>query len=162
MRKLASSVSRRVASLRHLSASQLFVVVIIAVIGGLFPVPGGTTPVTIIIGRVCQCSATEIALAGTLSFLVTPLQIVMIPLWGRCLAAILGRNTDTFTFAYVKSSISNGNFLISCLDIIIFSVLGWLLTASLIVFLIRLFIKKRKKLRNLPNTFSTTQALQNL
>jgi len=73
------AAGRFLADLRCLTLAQQLQCVILGCLGGVFPVPAATTFMTLALCHAFALSPGEMAVATTMNFLMTPVQIILMP-----------------------------------------------------------------------------------
>eukprot|EP00796_Vickermania_ingenoplastis_P009163 gene9163-6443_t len=97
-------------------------------------------PLEILLAAVIGFNSAEVMLACTVNFMCAPLQMMMMPVWGRGMATLLNKDTSQFTLSHVKASLAEGviPLLRACSDIILYGAICWTLAALVIVALVKL------------------------
>lgn len=131
-------ITELIVPLREMRGIDCFCVLLIGILGGCCPLLGFTTPITLLLARSCKFSNAQMGLAIIVHFFCFPLQMGLMPVFGKGVAAIVGRDTSLFTLAHIQKSITEGSLLKTCADILFFGTIGWLMVALLIVWILRL------------------------
>lgn len=147
---LAIINNRIIKPMRELGLLEVLLSVIIGLFGGVLPVPLASVAAIVLLCRLSAFREAQLAVSTSISMLCTPLQVYLLPVWGRWVALRAGRDVSKFTLSYVKHSMSQGitHFLGSSIEIVLFGAIGWTITAFFLVLLVRFlqvsFAPKRK------------------
>lgn len=136
--------------MRELQFLEVVSVVLVGLLGGVLPIPGIALAATLLMCRVSAMSAAQVALSTTVNLLASPLQVVMMPIWGRALASLMGSDTSQFTLSYVKSAMAKGfiPLLTVCWEILLFGVVSWCIAAVIVLLIVHVLqksVEKKKK-----------------
>lgn len=131
MQFVSTFVKERLAPITRLKPLDLVSVVLVGILGGIMPFPMLTTPATVLVGHLGGLSKTEVLLSSTINLLCTPLQLMMMPVWGRGLANVLGQDTSHFTITYLQGALANGvgPFVTAYWDVLLYGMISWIFVA---------------------------------
>lgn len=129
---------RLVEPMRDLQAVEVTAAIFIGVLSGVLPLPGAGLPVMFFLCRLCSFVKAQYALTSSVNLLSSPLQIILLPFWGRGVAGVLGKDTSAFTATRIKNAMSEGilSFLSVCSDVILYGLLAWCCAAVAMVALV--------------------------
>jgi hypothetical protein len=94
--------------LRAMEAEDRFWSVAVGLLTGLFPVPAMCTIVTIAFCRLLAFDTGMSAIACAVNMLVTPLEVLCIPVFAKCFAIVVGTDATLFTAASLQESMQLG------------------------------------------------------
>lgn len=132
---------------QQLHPIQVFIALVVGIIGGVVPLPGVNTPVTLFFSRMAGLNVPQTALATGMNFVCKPIKYFLLPLWGRWLAMLLGKDTSHFTLSYILEAytLGYGPLFKACSDIFLYGCLTWALVASVVMLLLLMLSRSSKQ-----------------
>jgi hypothetical protein len=94
--------------LRQMTWYERACVLVVGVLGGLFPVPALTTLVTLALAPLFSLNAAQVAVASAINLMLTGVEIAMIPTFATVGALLLGGDSSLFTLSMIQDSLKEG------------------------------------------------------
>lgn len=144
-----------VTPMTELQRIQVVLAFILGILGGLFPVPSLNTPMTWLLCRLASVNRSQAVLATAINFTCKPVQLLLIPVWGRGAASLFGRDVSQFTLEHLHASYGHGvkTLFLACADMFLYGVITWTLVAATAIFL----IWSSTIMKHLPNVTSKSR-----
>lgn len=133
--------------MQQLHSFQIFIAIIVGFLGGVVPLPGVNTPITLFFSRVAELNVAQTALSTGINFACKPIKYFLLPLWGRSLAMLLGKDTSHFTLTFILEAyaLGYGPLLKACSDIFLYGCVTWALVSTLVMVLLSLVSNNLKQ-----------------
>ena len=93
---------------KRLTAMEKVFCLVVGVLGGMFPVPGVTTFVGLVISKLLALSAPQIAVSSAVNLVLAPVQLMAIPFLAQFAAVFTGADASTFTATFLAGAAADG------------------------------------------------------
>eukprot|EP00759_Apiculatamorpha_spiralis_P013905 PhF_6_TR20634/c0_g1_i1/m.29729 len=117
--------------------------VIVGTLGGIFPIPGITTAVTLFLANICSHNKAQLAIATSLNFLLTPVDLYMIPVFANWSGSVFG--AEVYSASMLTKWLSEGVMALLSQGggMVMYAILSWFLV-TIVAVLVLHFVKDNK------------------
>lgn len=135
--------------LRDMTPLQRTECLALGILGGLFPIPGVTTPVTMMLCAAMGCTKSQIAVATAINLMLTAAQIPMIPWFATVAAMFSGYPAEQFSVAVIVDTMSAGvvGVLRAAFVMLVHACVSWATATGIVVALLFRWRSRETKLR---------------
>ena len=117
--------------LAAMSSAERFLVVLVGVVGGIFPLPALTTIATLLLSVVLKFGSAQSAVAAVVNLLVTPIEFVLIPTFAKLGCCFTGEDATKFTIQVIQAAAAEGvvSLVKNASSMLIHACLAWMVLA---------------------------------
>jgi hypothetical protein len=121
--------------LSDMTLIDLSITLMVGLLGGVFPIPGATTPATALLAKWHSFHPARLGVATGINLILTPVQLLLIPTFAQLGSKLTRMDASTFTASHIAASMNGGlgNFFRQAAAIILNAVIGWCLLLTLAV-----------------------------